>query len=66
MKNSGLLLNMEEWCFFDLFFQALMLLWFAFCVSAIVAKMLKMLVFFSKFFGLMWGGLFLFIWVWKV
>ena len=42
-----------------------MLLWFVFGVSGIVAKVLKCL-FFAQFFGLLWGGLFLFIWVWKV
>ena len=46
MKNSGLFLNMAKWCFGGLFFQALMLLWFVFCVSGIVAaKVLKMPVF---------------------
>ena len=36
-----------------------------FCVFGQVAKVLKMLVFFH-FGGLLWSGLFLFIWVWKV
>ena len=40
-----------------------MLLWCLFGVSGIVPKVLKMLVFFSQFWGLLWGGLFLFIWV---
>ena len=65
MKNSGLFLNMAKWCF-CLFFEVLMVLWFCFRVSGIVATVLKMLVFFSQFFGLLCGGLFLFIWVWKV
>ena len=33
------------------FFQALMLLWFVFCVSGKVARMLKMLCFFFHFLG---------------
>ena len=41
-----------------------MLLWFVVCVSAIVAKVLKCLFF--PVLGGLWGGLFLFIWVWKV
>ena len=50
MKNSGLFLNMAKWCFFGLFFfEVLMVLWFVFCVSGIVAKVLKMLVFPSCF-----------------
>ena len=36
-----------------------------FCVSGIVAKVLKMLVFFPVL-GVLCGGLFLLIWVWKV
>ena len=68
MKNSGLFLNMENGVFGGLFFfQALMLLWFVFCVSAIVAKVLKMLVFvfpsFGGFCGVAYSCLF---WVWKV
>ena len=59
MENSGLFLNMAKRCFW-VFFEVLMLLWFVFCVSAIVPKVLKMLVF-SKFLGLFWGGFFLFI-----
>ena len=43
-----------------------MLLWFVLGVSGIVPKVLKMFVFFSQFWGLLWGGLFLCIWVWKV
>ena len=39
-----------------------MLLWFVFCVSGKVGRMLKMFVF-SPVFGALWGGLFLFIWV---
>ena len=46
MKNSGLFLNMEKWCFLGFFFEALMLLWCLFGVSGIVPKVLKMLVFF--------------------
>ena len=54
------------WCFLGLFFEVLMLLWFVFGVSGKVPKVFKMLVFFSQFWGLLWGGLFLFKWVWKV
>ena len=45
------------------FFEVLMASWFVFFVSGIVTKVLKMLVFFP---GFLCGGLFLFIWVWKV
>ena len=65
MKNSGLFLNMARRCFCLFFFQALMLLWFGFCVSGKVATALNMLVFF-QFYWLLWGGLILFIWVSKV
>ena len=51
--------------FLGLFFEVLILLWFVVGVSGIVSKVLKMLVF-PQFFGLFWGGLLLFIWVWKV
>ena len=61
MKNSGLFLNMENWCFLGLFISDFN----GFCVSAIVAKVLKMLVF-PPVLGLLWGGLFLFVWAWKV
>ena len=44
-----------------LFFEVFMLLWFVFCVSAIVPKVLKMFVFFPSFFAFFWGGFFLFI-----
>ena len=43
-----------------------MLLWFVLCVSAIVPKVLTMLVSLFPVFGLFWGGFFLFICVWKV
>ena len=49
VKNSGLFLNMAKRCFGGLFFEVLMLLWFVFCVSAIVPKVLKMRVFFAVF-----------------
>ena len=50
MKNSGLFLNMAKGCFFVcFFFQALMSLCF---LSGKVARVLKMLVFFSQFLGL--------------
>ena len=61
VKNSGLFLNMAKWCFWVCFFEVLMLLWFVFGVFGIVPEVLKMLVFFSLFFGLLWGGLFFFI-----
>ena len=49
------------------FLQALMLLWFVFCVSGKVARVLKMLVLFVfPVFWALWGGSFLFIWVWQV
>ena len=44
MKNSGLFLNMAKRCFLVVF-SGLMLLWFVFCVSGKVARVLKMLVF---------------------
>ena len=65
MKNSGLFLNMAKWCFL-VFFEVLVLLWFAFGVFGIVPGVLKNACF-SQFFGLFWGGFFLFIfWGWKV
>ena len=39
-------------------------MWFVVCVSGKVAKVLKNV--FSQVFWLLWGGLFLFIWVSKV
>ena len=65
MKNSGLFLNMAKWCFLGLFFEVLILKRFVFGVSGIVSKSVKNACF-SQFFGLFWGGLLLFIWVWKV
>ena len=65
MKNSGLFLNMANGVFWVCFFEVLILKRFVFGVTGIVSKVLKML-FFSQFFGLFWGGLILFIWVWKV
>ena len=65
MKNSGLFLNMAKWCFLGLFFEALIELWFLFGVSGIVSKVFKNACF-PQLFGLFWGGLLLFIWVWKV
>ena len=47
------------------FFEVLILKRFVFGASGIVSKVLKMLVV-SQFFGLFWGGLLLFIWVWEV
>ena len=38
-----------------------MLLWFVFGVFGIVPEVLKMLVLFFQFLGLLWGGAFLFI-----
>ena len=53
--------HMAKWCFLGLFFfEVLMLLWFVFGVFGIVPEVLKMLVF-PRFWGLLWGGLFLFI-----
>ena len=66
MKNRGLFLNMAKWCFGGLFFEGLMVLWFVFCVSGIVAKVLKMLVFFPSLLGFCVVAYSLFIWVWKV
>ena len=60
MRNGGLFLNMTKRCF-CVFLQALMLLWFVFCLSGKVARVLNLLVFPN--FGTLWGGLFLFIWV---
>ena len=65
MKNNWLFVNMVKCCFL-VSFLCFLVLWLAFCVFGKVAKVLKMLVFFSQFFGLLWGVLFLFIWVWKV
>ena len=56
MKNSGLFLNMENCVFGFLFFEALYLLWFVFCVSTI--KALKN-VCFPQFFGFFLGWLLL-------
>ena len=58
-ENIGLFLNMAKWCFGGLSFEVLMLLWFVFGVSGIVPEVLEMRVF--QFWGLLWGGLFLFI-----
>ena len=56
MKNSGLFLNMAKRCFGGVcFFEVVMLLWFVFCVSAIVPKVLKCLFFFPSF-GVFFGG----------
>ena len=56
MKNSGLFLNMAKWCFFGLYFEVLMVLWFVFCVSGIVPKVtvLKLLVFLPVFWAFVW------------
>ena len=56
MKNSGLFLNMAKWFFLGFFFEVLMLLWCLFGMSGIVPKMLNMFVFFSQFWGFLWGG----------
>ena len=62
MKNSGLFLNMAKWCFLGLFFEVLMLLWFVFwCVWHSSRSVKNACFFFPVFFGLLWGGLFLFI-----
>ena len=45
MRNCGKFLNMAKRLFLVCFFQALMLLWFVFCVSGKFARVLKMLVF---------------------
>ena len=65
MKNSGLFLNMANGVFWVWLSEVVILKRFVFGVSGIVSKVLKMLVF-AQFFGLFWGGLLLFIWVWKV
>ena len=64
-EKLWVVLNMAKMVFFFVFFEVFMVLWFVFCVSGKVAKVLKMLVF-LQFWGLLRGGLFLFIWVWKV
>ena len=67
MKNSGLFLNMEKWCFLGLsFFQVFSVIVVCFLCVCHSCKSVKNACFFSQFLGLLWGGLFLFIWVWKV
>ena len=51
--------------FFVCFFSGFNVIVVCFCVSGKVARVLKMLGFFPVW-GALWGGLFLFIWVWKV
>ena len=66
-ENSGLFLNMANgvfwvWFFFWGFNIKKVCFW---CVWHCF-KSVKKCLFFSQFFGLFWGGLLLFIWVWKV
>ena len=51
MKNSGLFLNMAQWCFLGFVFWGFNIKRSVFGVSGIVSKVLKMLVF-SQFLGL--------------
>ena len=45
MTNSGLFLNMAKWYFLGVCFFEVLILKGLFCVSGIVSKVLKMLVF---------------------
>ena len=61
MKNSGLFLNMAKWCFLGLFFfwgfnVIVVCFWCVWHSSRSVKNAC-----FSQFFGLLWGGFFLFI-----
>ena len=57
MKNSGLFLNMAEWCFLGVcFFWGFNIKRFVFGASGIVSKVLKMLVF-PSFLGFFLGWL---------
>ena len=64
MKNSGLFLHMAKWCFFGLFFYGFNGFVVCFCVSGIVAKVLKMLV--SNVLGFCGVAYSCLFWVWKV
>ena len=60
-KIVGCFWTWQNGVFWVCFFEVLVLLWFVFGVFGIVPGVLKMLVCFSQFFGLLWGGLFLLI-----
>ena len=64
MKNGRLFLKWQKGVFVC-FLSGFNVIVVCFCVSGKVANMLKMLVVFPDL-GAFWGGLFLFIWVWKV
>ena len=65
IQNSGLWSNMAKWCFlvcfwgFNGFVVCFLCVWYS-------CKSVKNAIFFPQFSGLLCGGLFLFIWVWKV
>ena len=63
-KIVGCFWTWQKGVYWGLFFWGFNVVVVCFCVSAIVPKVLKMLVFFP-IFGLFWGGFFLFICVWK-
>ena len=66
MKHSGLFLNIANGVFWVWFFWGFNIKKVCFWCVWHCFKSVKMLVFFSHFLGLFWGGLLLFIWVWKV
>ena len=61
MKNSGLFLNMAKWCFLGLFFWGFSVIVVCFWCVWHSSRSVKNACSFSQFFGLFWGGFFLFI-----
>ena len=60
MKNSGLSLNMAKWCFLGLYFWGFNVIVVCFWCVWHSSRSVKNACF-SQFWGLLWGGLFLFI-----